>query len=123
MTFGCELHAWGRCTRGLQMHHIINKSALRNAPEALAFVNAHLEFFGAHVCAYHNVSRIADSGEARALFFRNRVEVWGEDYCKEMLEGIQARLKVRRPELELSAILAARPKSPSGRPPEPPGAP
>ena len=105
----CELAGlWDhKCSLGLHNHHVLNKSSLRNCPEALRFCEKHPEFFLATVCGVANIGRIADSKEARSLLMQKREALWGRPFCEEMLEGVQSRLKVRRPELSLDALLSA----------------
>jgi len=69
--------------------------------------NGHL--FMAWVCEGGNVGREADSREAQAFFWRNRIAQWGEEYCSEMLEGLRKLFKVPPADLRLEALLEGLP--------------
>ena len=101
----CEL--WGfviNCEGETQTHHIINKSQLRGNARALKYVEAHPVLL-AQVCVAHNVGRLADTKQARALLLRKRVALYGESYMDAVLGGLRACFRGDRPELRLSALI------------------
>lgn len=114
----CELANWavakkyGPCRGGDQNHHILNRSQLMKAKAAKKFCEeTHPEIFIAKICAAHNTSRMADTKEARRYLLQRRVANFGYEYVSGVLEELQTKFKVPRPELTARALLE-RPKSP-----------
>jgi hypothetical protein len=103
----CELRHLGGCNGPLERAHIINRSALRNVPGALAYCERHAEILIADICHAHNTSRAHDTKENTAHLLRKRCSVFGEEYVSEVLEGLRDLSKSRPPEWRLSALVSS----------------
>lgn len=76
----CQLHIGGIphvCGDGHHLHHIFNDSLTKKNKGARKIT--YLPEFIAVVCGAGNVSRIADSSEARRELFRQAVESYGRE--------------------------------------------
>jgi len=107
----CELRSLGGCAGGLERHHVLSRGKLRNVPGAMKYVEANAEILLADVCAFHNVSRYADTKKARACLLKARVSIFGVEYVNEVIEGLRSLCKVPPPEWSLSALLAFPPET------------
>jgi len=113
LTGPCELHEWaplhgyGRCGGGMDVHHIVSKQMLRNAPKARKFVDKNPQVFMADICSYHNSqTKCADLPEARAFLLQNRVALYGLDYMLGMWHDLAKLFKAFPPEWELHRLLS-----------------
>jgi hypothetical protein len=121
MTFGCELRWLGPCSGPLDRHHILNRAKLMRVRGAMEYCQEHKEVLLADVCRHHDAdTKLADTAAARAYLIRKRVSLFGEEYVRDVLDGLRALCKSEMPDWRLEAILAARSKTPPGRPPESP---
>ena len=91
------------CAGRPHKHHMINKSKLRGNKAARHYVEVkHPDVFLVEICANHNVSRWADTREAASILLRYKVKLLGEDYVREIWDGIP--WKVPRPELRFDVL-------------------
>jgi len=103
----CELEGFNdvKCGGRIHRHHLINRGKLRGNTSARIYCEQHGEIFWCDVCEYHNVMRWADTKQARRILLKKKVEIFGTEYCKEVIDGIP--WKVKPPELSFQGIMAA----------------
>ena len=103
----CELFGFGQhiCGLGLHRHHVLAKGKLRGIPGGQTYCNRYPEIFYGDVCGVANISRLADTKKARALLLQARVDLWGQAYVEDVLDGLRAATKTGMPEWKLSALL------------------
>jgi hypothetical protein len=106
MTHLCELRILGGCAGPLQVHHILNRGKLNAIDGWKDYCEKeHPHIFLAHICAAHNVSRIADTKWARALLLKKRVNLFGGEYVAGVLDELRRKSKTGIPEWRLEALM------------------
>ena len=101
----CELAHLGGCGGPIERAHIINKSRLRNAKRALAYVEKYPDIFIASICHNHNVNRDHDTKRNRAYLLRMRALKYGYTPIVQALEGLKKCFKNPPEDLRLGALL------------------
>jgi hypothetical protein len=123
VTFACELRWLGGCSGPLEKHHVLSRGKLVNVRGGLEYCSDNAPILLADICHKHNTDRTADTAAARRYLIQRRVTLFGKEYVAQVLDGLRALCKTEMPDWRLEAILAARSKTPSRRPPEPPEGP
>ena len=91
------------CSGGLQTHHIINRGKARGNKRVRQELDC--DELTIKICAAHNVSRIADTKEARAILLKQKIDEFGYDRMKNKINGLS--WKVKHQEFTLEAMLEA----------------
>ena len=102
----CELEGFNdvECGGRIHRHHLINKAKLKPS-QKIYCEQEHPEIFFCDVCEFHNVMRWADTKQARRILLKKKVEIFGMEYVKEVVDNIP--WKVKHPELSFKGIMAA----------------
>lgn len=103
----CRLAGWKHeCAEGRQHHHLVNKSKLPNNYYVRKFVEkTHREVFLVPVCGFANRSRLADSKAAQAKLLQQQLDLFGEEYVRDVWDEFLDLLK-EPDDLTIDAILA-----------------
>ena len=107
----CELEGFDgiKCGGRLEWHHIINRAKLKNKTSARIYCeNTHPEIFLTQVCSFHNtVTKIADCKRARRRLLLQKVELFGEEYVRSVVDSIPWKVPSAHYDLTFEAIMGA----------------
>lgn len=109
----CELWGFGanvlgkviKCSNALDRHHLINRSKFKRGSAVDKYIEKHPEIFFSDVCGVHNCDRWADTPVARRILLKRKVDTWGIEYVKSVINGMP--WKVAHPELSYKGIMSA----------------
>lgn len=102
---GCPLAGYRiACSGRLHLHHIVNFTKARGNERLRRFLANNPPELTAYICADHNVSRWADTREARRRLLWYNSERYGEARVRRVYEQALALLKVVPPEWRWEAV-------------------
>ena len=98
-----------KCSHKLQRHHFISKGRLRGATAARVYVQENVHFFLVPCCSIHNAwTKMADCRKARKwILERYLVPLWGEEYCREMIDNVPWKVPSAHYDLSFDGIMGA----------------
>ena len=102
--YECELEGFAgiKCGRSFHSHHLINRSKAKKGTKAYKALDA--EELKCIVCDNHNAhTKSADWPSARRILLLKKIERYGADHMRELINGIP--WKVPFPEMSFEAIL------------------
>jgi len=93
------------CAGPLHLHHILNFSKARGNDRLRKLLATNPPELTVLVCEGHNVSRWADSKQARTRLLRHNADRYGEARVRRVYERALSLLKVVPPEWRWEAVM------------------
>ena len=101
---GCPLSGYQiKCGGRWELHHILNRGKARGNSKVQKVFNSNPPELTIFICSSHNVSRWADTSEARAILMYHKLKEFGWDHMRDILERLP--WKTPKPEFRLEAIM------------------